>query len=71
MRHEALKIKQPCPKCDAPLLALSNLAVLVCGECGFSDHAAPELKRQAGQKISREELHRMRPDLFRKQEAER
>lgn len=60
---EALKLKTRCPRCQSPMLGLVNLAVLHCSECDYSEPSAPELKRQAGEKISRAELWRLRPDL--------
>jgi uncharacterized Zn finger protein (UPF0148 family) len=63
MRCETLELKTCCPKCKAPMLALTGLALLHCSRCEHLKPAAPELKRRAGEKISRAELRRLRPDL--------
>ena len=63
---EALKLKTPCEVCGKPLAALVALKRLYCAKCNRSTDAAPEVKRvRQGAKVTRDELRRVRPDLFR------
>ena len=62
---EALMLKTKCPVCGERLTAIAGLNVMVCGRCNYQTPAAPELKRQrAGEKITKDELRRLRPGLF-------